>query len=422
MAETKTTKTVIALFLIVIMVLPAALLIGCTSGAAQAPQSTWTVTDGITYKLMQDSFPPDVEEITVIMENRSDMVMRYGGGYFFERYWGGMWHMVDRLNHDLAFFDLGYSLAEYSRDTFTIQLTSAPLPLTGGLYRVTGLNDLELAPGNRDIREIEDFEEYPPWQLEFRISRGADDAPEDEPGKRDWEWYMVGDVYDSDLVKKISLFVTGENGLVAVLIEDGVPGSADTAGNRYTMEIFDRKTGSRHQVYINEITDTNSVKTHNEGFLAYGDSLYYVWLNDKGQIEKTDLSLDEPDDVVMDITGTYVGESIVINAEYFKVKDRTYIEIVEVGTTNDLTLEVVLDETTGQYYIDGNPAQKTGRPNGGVHLETTSEYDGSMSMKTTTSLIFIPDEEEITGTMIKAIFIYGAVTARETWSITAIKQ
>ena len=44
------------------------------------PVTEWTVTDGITIRLMNKEFPVGVEQMTIIMENRTDQVMLYGNG------------------------------------------------------------------------------------------------------------------------------------------------------------------------------------------------------------------------------------------------------------------------------------------------------------------------------------------------------
>jgi len=123
-----------------------------------------------------------------------------------------------------------------------------------------------------------------------------------------------------------------------------------------------------------------------------------------------------------DITGTYSGTATATETEYFRVKENLYFNRIKVGTTKDLMLTVILDETTGKYYIDGAPAEKTELPDGDIYLESTAEYEGSMSKTITLSLYFIQDGKVITGTMNDLTFVYGAIAAKEIWSITATKQ
>ena len=125
---------------------------------------------------------------------------------------------------------------------------------------------------------------------------------------------------------------------------------------------------------------------------------------------------------VVGIARTYVGKAIATEAEYFRVKENLYFSRVEVGATNEIALTIILDETTGQYYIDGVPAEETELPDGGVHLEAFTEYEGSMSMTTLLSLSFVEDGKILAGTMTNIIYVYGSVAAREIWSITAFRQ
>jgi len=125
---------------------------------------------------------------------------------------------------------------------------------------------------------------------------------------------------------------------------------------------------------------------------------------------------------VVGIARTYVGKATATEAEYFRVKENLYFSRVEVGATNEIALTIILDETTGQYYVDGVPAEETELPDGGIHLEAFTEYEGSMSMTTLLSLSFVEDGKILAGTMTNIIYVYGSVAAREIWSITAFRQ
>ena len=125
---------------------------------------------------------------------------------------------------------------------------------------------------------------------------------------------------------------------------------------------------------------------------------------------------------VVGIARTYVGKATATEAEYFRVKENLYFSRVEVGATNEIALTIILDETTGQYYVDGVPAEETELPDGGIHLEAFTEYEGSMSMTTLLSLSFVEDGKILAGTMTNIIYVYGSIAAREIWSITAFRQ
>jgi len=162
------------------------------------------------------------------------------------------------------------------------------------------------------------------------------------------------------------------------------------------------------------------------------DSAITDELDDNEQVEEAVLPRDESDEETDsdifptedagDITGTYVGIAKAIETEYFKIKRGVYITQIEVGTIIDIEIQVSLDETTGQYYIDGVMAEKTETPDREIHLVASVENEGSMSMTSTTSLNFKQNRKDIAGTMVNITYIYGAVTASETWSIVAIKN
>ena len=432
----KKKKTVVTIFVIIAVLLPAILSSGCAADAEPDPNNTWTVTDGLTYELLQDSYPPEVKEITVVMENRSDMVMRYGEGYYFEKYSGGEWRLANRLNNNQGFYDLGYSLTDHSRNTFVLQVNNTTSPLSGGLYRVIGSGNLDLISSSEYIAGSEDYVEHPPWQLEFRISKGADAAPDDEPGKKEWEWYVPDDVYDEDFAKNIKQFVTGENGLVAVLIKDELDGSFDTDGVKNTIEIFDRKTGARYEVLLDEVAELYNLEAYKDGFLIECDYLYYFTLSDSRQLEQEILHRDlsgnivrssdiPPDDIDSDgtdIAGTYIGTATATDAEYFRVKENLYFNKIKVGEVKDIRYGIAFDKTNDQYYINGIPAEKTELPEGGIYLESYSEYEGSMSLKSTVSLYFTENGNEVIGSMSDITYVYGALAATEIWSVTATKQ
>jgi len=172
-----------------------------------------------------------------------------------------------------------------------------------------------------------------------------------------------------------------------------------------------------------------------EDILTDGDSAE-VFLDDE-QAEE-DLTSDESDGVVeddstippedesedtdvvtADITGTYFGESTATETEYFRVKENLYFDKIKVGTAKDFMLTVVLDETTGKYYTNEVLAEKTEHPNGDIYLESIAEYEGSMSKESTLSLNFVRGGTEVKGTETDIVFVYGAIAAKEIWSITA---
>jgi len=88
MRKTVASSIVILLFLIITAAY------GCGADSGIAPNNTWTVAEGITLKLLQDSYPPNTNTMTLVLENRSDSIMSYGKGWYFEKFKHGKWRRL----------------------------------------------------------------------------------------------------------------------------------------------------------------------------------------------------------------------------------------------------------------------------------------------------------------------------------------
>lgn len=217
--------------------------------------SQWTVTDGITLRLMNSRFPEGVEKMTLVMENRTDNVMLYGNGWSFEQYNNGKWIPLQN-KENVAFTAEGYTLYDHRRDVFHISTFALEKPLTEGLYRVTGCS-LRVASDDENLSYGGNYTDYPPYKLEFAVKKDAlpDRGLPEEPTlpgglaqKEDWEWYTPWE--SVALFEGIGQTVwqlvqgNGDDGLVALLCRP------DTPENQYlepedklSLHLFDRRTG-----------------------------------------------------------------------------------------------------------------------------------------------------------------------------------
>ena len=257
----------------------------------------WTVRDGITLRLMQNSYLPGTETFTLVLENRSDYVMMYGDGWHFERYESGRWHKLETIEN-FGFTFLGYVL--YDRDRRTRYLSTFMLkePLKEGLHRVVGWGSLTVAKDYLDFGWDGDNVRYPPFVLEFFISENAPPEPELTPEREYWQWYTPWDaiaVFKDTPRRNSFSFGPGNNGLVAVLNYDNTVYNSFTARvNTITfyLDIFDRRTGEVYSLFPEaavrvDFTDVRPV------IVPYGagvkiDALdpLYVFMNEDGKIEK----------------------------------------------------------------------------------------------------------------------------------------
>jgi len=261
------------------------------------PNNLWAVTDGITMRLSQDEYLPGTTEMTLILENRSDSVMSYGNGWVFKKYINGEWRELKCIDN-YGFTMEGYELCEYDKKTFPISTWFLSAPLDVGLYRVTGCN-LRVAADSENLSYDGDFVDYPPYQLEFIISETAVQEPDfKQPEEElaagelrkieDWQWYTLGDCHTMYRNAGLSDWsnVKGKNGLVAVLYRENTPENEIlNIGDKLMLDIFDRKTGKRYEVFTELKFEYNKVSAYQEGFKADCGDLFYCFIeNDTAKI------------------------------------------------------------------------------------------------------------------------------------------
>lgn len=284
-------------FILLTSFLAAALLCACAPQAAftdntPAPINEWTVTEGITLRLIQDEYPVNTKEMTIIMENRSDQVMLYGNGWSFERWEGGTWQVFEN-REDTAFTSEGYVLQDHDNATFRVSTFALKEPLKEGLYRVTGCT-LRVAKSDANLSHGGDYTDYPPYQLEFLIKEDAKAEPampETEtpagalPEKEDWQWYTVYDgiwLYES-AGQTVWQYVQDGHGLVAMLMRENTPENEMLEqGDLLDLILFDRQTGETFLAFDTpSVTNGDILPSEQGGFWVTSASHEYF----AGQLE-----------------------------------------------------------------------------------------------------------------------------------------
>lgn len=280
---------------------------GAVSASSSAPESqpdqdreeafpgAWTITDGITVRLLQQAYPVGVKQMTLVLENRSDSVMSYGRGWFFEGKVDGKWEKLPVMEN-YGFTEEGYLLCEHDKNFLTITTDVLKFPLTAGTYRVTG-RTVRVAPNEENIGYGMDYVEYPPFELEFTVSEAATaEPPPEEQGLMEWQlpeieswrWYTpwaCASMYDRSGMNAWQT-LQGKNGLVAVLYREDTPENEMlNIGDRLMMDIFDRKTGKRYPVYTELTVESENIWPHEDGFKVDRDGVaYYCRLNSDGTV------------------------------------------------------------------------------------------------------------------------------------------
>ncbi len=138
---------------------------------ADAPKSSWSVTEDITISLAQNSYPVGTTEFTAVLENRGGSVMSYGEGWRFERYENGEWRELETIENS-AFVAIGYHLLPGETKEIVISTWFLAQPLEIGRYRITGVT-LRTAESVDELYHGDNYTDHPAYQLEFDISQGA---------------------------------------------------------------------------------------------------------------------------------------------------------------------------------------------------------------------------------------------------------
>jgi len=186
-------------------------------------------------------------------------------------------------------------LCDYDKDTFPIG--AGLLPFTEGLYRVTGYNSLRVAANHGNLGYDGEHVDYPPFQLEFVVSRAASPEPEASPETQlgmwelpeieDWQWYTWGDcaIMYEDAGFHVVSTGQGQNGLLAVFYHNAGEGE-HSASELLRMDVFDRKTGMRYEVFDEPTVVIGTVvfEPCQDGFIIGGDDLLYCFIDGMGNL------------------------------------------------------------------------------------------------------------------------------------------
>ena len=134
------------------------------------PKPVWTRDEGVTIRLLQDTYPVGIERLTLLLENQTDSVLSYGDQIHIEKYENGFWQAVE-MAENIFWLDEAYRFPPHSTQALTADFWYlARPPLGEGLYRITE----SLHSGNA----------YTPyalrinWQLSFRVSADAQPEPD----------------------------------------------------------------------------------------------------------------------------------------------------------------------------------------------------------------------------------------------------
>lgn len=137
------------------------------------PVSVCTVAEGITFSLLQSVYPPGVERLTMVMDNRSDFELCHGEYVAFQQYAGGQWQTLAYAVGDVLFHDVAWVLQPHRAGQFTIDAGLLARPLEEGLYRVSGDAQMWLNSEDPALHEP-----VPGWQVEFRVAAEAPPEPD----------------------------------------------------------------------------------------------------------------------------------------------------------------------------------------------------------------------------------------------------
>lgn len=135
------------------------------------PVTGWSGWPGVTLSLLQESYPVGVQEITLVIDNRSDGEICYGEHFSCQRFVDGTWQDVP-FKDRVFFHDVAYCLQADSVWTLWLDMTLLEQTLEEGLYRLTG-REVYLREAEGNTKEASE-----PWQLDFRVTADAQPEPD----------------------------------------------------------------------------------------------------------------------------------------------------------------------------------------------------------------------------------------------------
>ncbi len=131
------------------------------------PVTSWEGVPGVTLSLLQESYPVGVREITLVLDNRSEMEIFYGEHFSCQKFVDGAWQPVE-FQDKVYFRDIAWVLEADSVRTLRLDMNALEQPMEEGLYRLTG--------GGVHLRDTGEWSE--PWQLDFRVTAEAQPEPD----------------------------------------------------------------------------------------------------------------------------------------------------------------------------------------------------------------------------------------------------
>lgn len=130
------------------------------------PKPVWTREEGVTIRLLQDTYPVGTEHLTLVLENHTDFVLSYGDEIHVEKYVNGFWKMVELAEY-VFWLDEAYRFPSHSTQALTVDFWYLARPaLEEGLYRITASLSGDAFAGRIN------------WQLSFRVSSDAQPEPD----------------------------------------------------------------------------------------------------------------------------------------------------------------------------------------------------------------------------------------------------
>lgn len=137
--------------------------------AAEEPEpvTVWSEPSGVTLSLLQENYPVGVQEITLVLDNRSGGEICYGEHFSCQRFVDGAWQNVP-FKDRTGFHDMAYGLQADSVWKLRLDIGLLDQTLGEGLYRLTG----------QEIDYRDSGEKSEPWQLDFRVTAEAQPEPD----------------------------------------------------------------------------------------------------------------------------------------------------------------------------------------------------------------------------------------------------
>ena len=129
--------------------------------------TVWSGWPGVTLSLLQENYPVGVQEITLVLDNRSEMEFDYGEHFSCQKFVDGAWQPVE-FQDKVFFHDIAWILEADSVRKLRLNMGCLEQPLDEGFYRLTG----------EIIYRADSMAELEAWQLDFRVKAEAQPEPD----------------------------------------------------------------------------------------------------------------------------------------------------------------------------------------------------------------------------------------------------